>query len=106
MKSYLTRKEMYAAWSDLLDIPEREDRDRTEVEELELDDLTNALFPTTVDNSRRIAALFTELDECTNFQRILEIDEALRGYGVEAVTPEENRELERYAEMRTGYRTI
>lgn len=57
-----------------------------------------------VDNSDRIAALFAELQTCDNFARALEIDQALRGYGVEAVTEAENRRLDDWADgkMRGG----
>lgn len=60
--------------------------------------------PKPIDNSERIAALFRELDECNEFQRALDIEQELRGYGVEAVDPQENRELERYASRQHGQR--
>lgn len=65
-----------------------------------------ALYAPALDNSDRIAALFAEYAQCNDFKRALEIEQALHDYGVEAVTEEENRKLEKYAELRTGYRSL
>lgn len=58
----------------------------------------SCMTPAPADNADRIAALFLEIETCDNFNRVLEIEQELRGYGVEAVTSEENRQLEMAAE--------
>lgn len=53
-----------------------------------------------LEKEQRILALFLELETCENFMRALEIEEILRGYGVEIVDQREMARMDGYADAR------
>jgi len=102
MNTYVhwTRKELYAEWDRLLGIPEDQNRQRGEVEELQLADLTEALWPTPallpVEIMRgQLEALERSLDEPTSKEAADEI--YLQMVDLQQAIERENGAMDDYA---------